>query len=83
MTEASLTSVARGNGTMLTIDTDEPLAVAVVEAIYSGDASTLKRLLRENPALATTRLGDDDPKGMSSTLLHVATEWPRHFPTAR
>jgi ankyrin repeat protein len=65
---------------MLTIDTDEPLAVAVVEAIHTGDQSTLQRLLRENPALATARLGDDDPEGMSRTLLHVATDWPGHFP---
>jgi uncharacterized protein len=65
---------------MATIDTRDPLAVAVVEAIHSGDVETLKRLLRENPGLATARLGDDDPEGMSRTLLHVATDWPGHFP---
>jgi uncharacterized protein len=65
---------------MAAIDTRDPLAVAVVEAIHSGDVETLKRLLRENPGLATARLGDDDPEGMSRTLLHVATEWPGHFP---
>ena len=67
----------------LTIDTDEPLAVAVVEAIHTGDLSTLKRLLRENPGLVTARLGDDDPEGMSRTLLHVATDWPATSPTPR
>jgi hypothetical protein len=65
---------------MAAIDTRDPLAVAVVEAIHSGDVETLKRLLRENPGLATARLGDDDPEGMSRTLLHVATDWPGHFP---
>lgn len=65
---------------MVTIDTRDPLAVAVVEAIHSGDVAALKRLLAENPALATARLGDDDPEGMSRTLLHVATDWPGHFP---
>jgi uncharacterized protein len=65
---------------MAAIDTRDPLAVAVVDAIHSGDVETLKRLLRENPGLATARLGDDDPEGMSRTLLHVATDWPGHFP---
>jgi uncharacterized protein len=63
-----------------TIDTRDPLAVAAVEAIHTGDLQTLKRLLAENPALAGARLGDDDPDGMSRTLLHVATDWPGHFP---
>jgi hypothetical protein len=62
------------------IGTQDPLALAVVEAIHTGDLPTLKGLLRENPALATARLGDDDPEGMSRTLLHVATDWPGHFP---
>jgi uncharacterized protein len=65
---------------MLTIETEDPLAVAVVGAIQTGDLPTLKRLLDENPGLATARLSDDDPDGMSRTLLHVATDWPGHFP---
>src|SRR3989442_8768215 len=56
------------------IDTHEPLAVAVVAAIQSGDLERLQRLLGENPGLATARIG------MSRTLLHVATDWPGHFP---
>jgi uncharacterized protein len=64
----------------MTIGTEDPLAVAVVEAIQTGDVPGLKRLLDENPGLATARLGDDDPSGMSRTLLHVATDWPGHFP---
>jgi hypothetical protein len=62
-----------------TINPEDPLAVAVVEAIHTGDLATLGRLLHENPALATARLGDDDPEGVSRTLLHVATDWPGHF----
>jgi hypothetical protein len=65
---------------MATIDTEDPLAIAVVDAIHSGDLPSLKRLLAENPDLPTARLGDDDPDGMSRTLLHVATDWPGHFP---
>jgi hypothetical protein len=63
-----------------TIDTDDPLALAAVEAIHKGDLPRLKRLLADNPELAAARLGDDDPDGMSRTLLHVATDWPGHFP---
>lgn len=65
---------------MRTLHTDEPLALAVVEAIHGGDVQALQRLLDENPGLAAARLGDDDPDGMSRTLLHVATDWPGHFP---
>lgn len=63
-----------------TIDTREPVAVAVTTAIRSGDLAGLRRLLAEHPRLATARLGDDDPDGMSRTLLHVATDWPGHHP---
>jgi ankyrin repeat protein len=65
---------------VLTIDTRDPVAAAVVAAIHSGDLQTVRRLLREHPGLATARLGDDDRDGMSRTLLHVATDWPGHFP---
>ncbi|MPY89659.1 MAG: ankyrin repeat domain-containing protein [Luteitalea sp.] len=71
---------------MLSIRTGERLAVAVVEAIHTGDVQALKRLLAENPGLATARMGgdhvDDACVGgtMSRTLLHVATDWPGHFP---
>jgi hypothetical protein len=63
-----------------TLSTEDPVAVAVVGAIHSGDVATLRRLLGEHPDLARTRLGDDAPDGMSRTLLHVATDWPGHFP---
>jgi ankyrin repeat protein len=65
---------------MSTIDTEEPLAVDVVDAIHRGDVARLKRLLAENAGLATAHLGDDDPDGMKRSLLHVATDWPGHFP---
>jgi uncharacterized protein len=64
----------------VTIDPQEPLAVAVIEAIQRGDLAALRRLLAEHPGLATARIGDDDPAGTSRTLLHVATDWPGHFP---
>jgi ankyrin repeat protein len=49
-------------------------AAAAVEAISSGDTKTLKRLLRQNSNLANARVDD------KRTLLHVATDWPGHFP---
>lgn len=62
------------------LDTEDPLAVAVVAAIHTGDVPALRALLAENPTLAGRRIGDDDPGGMSRTLLHVVTDWPGHFP---
>jgi ankyrin repeat protein len=47
------------------------------EAIRSGDIATLNRLLTQNPEAANAR-----PDGQR-TLLHVATEWPGHFPNVR
>ncbi len=65
---------------MTTISTEEPVAVALVNAIRAGDLTALQGLLTEHRGLATVRLGDDDPDGMSRTLLHVVTDWPGHFP---
>ena len=62
------------------IDTRDPLAIALVNAIQKGDTLELTRLLANNPKLSKARLGDNDPCGMSRTLLHVATDWPGHFP---
>jgi uncharacterized protein len=64
----------------VTLDTEEPIAIAVVEAIHTGDVERLRELLADNPGLAQERLGDDDPDGMSRSLLHVATDWPGNFP---
>jgi ankyrin repeat protein len=58
---------------MVNLRSDEPLAAAAMEAIRTGDIETLKRLLGENPGLATARIG-------TRTLLHIATDWPGHFP---
>jgi len=68
------------------IDTEEPLAIAVVEAIHIGDVEALRRLLAENPGLTNAQLGGDPDNscdgGMTRSLLHVATDWPGHFPNA-
>jgi ankyrin repeat protein len=57
---------------------DDPLAVAVTEVIRRGDLVTLRELLATHPGLAAARISDVG--GMSRTLLHVATDWPGHFP---
>jgi len=65
------------------LSTEDPLAVAVVEAIHSGNVESLKQLLADNPHLATVHLGGDttcEPGEMSRSLLHVATDWPGHYP---
>jgi ankyrin repeat protein len=49
-------------------------AAAAVEAISNGDTKSLKQLLNHNSNLANTRVDD------KRTLLHIATDWPGHFP---
>jgi ankyrin repeat protein len=58
---------------LLNIGASEPLAVAVVKAIHSGDLDGLKRLLADNPDLATARINQRSP-------LHLVADWPGHFP---
>lgn len=65
---------------MTTINSENPVAVATIAAIQTGDLRSLEQLLVDHPGLASTRLGDDDPEGMSRTLLHVVADWPGHFP---
>jgi hypothetical protein len=64
------------------IRTDEPIAVAAVDAIHTGDVAALRTLLEQHPELATAALGGNDSgdPAMTRTLLHVVTDWPGHFP---
>jgi hypothetical protein len=48
-----------------------------LEAVRKGDLESLKRLLGEHPGLASGRIVK---AGKSRTALHVATDWPGHFP---
>lgn len=45
-----------------------------------GHVETLDALLKADPALATARLRQQDG---ARTLLHIATDWPGHFPNVR
>ena len=57
----------------MNISDNEPLALAVVKAIHSGDVNGLNRLLKDNPGLGTAQIGQ-------RTLLHLVADWPGHFP---
>src|SRR5258706_10554317 len=63
---------------MLSIQADDARAVALGEAIRSGNVETLQRHFRDIPDLATDRVTDRG--GVSRTLLHIAADWPGHFP---
>jgi hypothetical protein len=69
---------------MLTIPSDDPMAVAIVAAIRGGDVESLRRQLMANPALATARIGAASGTACTDkrSLLHIATDWPGHFPNA-
>ena len=49
-------------------------ATAAAAAVRHGNIKDLQSLLTKNPALATMRVDG------ARTLLHVATDWPGHFP---
>src|SRR5207253_687940 len=51
--------------------------LALIAAIRSGDITTVRRLLDENPGLASSALGGDEG---TRTPLHVVTDWPGYFP---
>ncbi len=65
---------------MVTFQSGDSVATALVEAIRGGDLQALGRLLGEQPGLASARIADEG--GGSRTLLHIATDWPGHFPNA-
>ena len=48
-----------------------------IAAIRTGDIDSLNRILEENPVLVQSRVDGQ------RTLLHVATDWPGHFPNVR
>jgi len=60
------------------IQTTEPLAQALMSAIQTGDVEALRQLLDGNPLISRARIVD--PKGARRTLLHIAADWPGHFP---
>ena len=64
---------------MKTLDEDEPMAVAVKTAIQTGEVEQLQSLLDQNQNLATTWVIQKE-NNVHRSLLHLATDWPGHFP---
>jgi len=60
------------------IPSDSQVAVELTLAIHAGDIDAIKRLLRNDPALASARLVGKD--GGAATPLHRVTDWPGYFP---
>jgi hypothetical protein len=60
------------------IPEDDPIAVELVLAIHGGDVATVRRLLAEDPGLASARILAR--RGGTSTPLLVVTDWPGYFP---
>jgi len=59
------------------IAADDPLVVALTEAVQAGDLERLDHLLASHPQLALERFGDAQK---SCEALHLATDWPGHWP---
>ncbi len=59
------------------LQSNDSLAMEIMNAIQLGDIDSVRRLLYSNRDLAAAIIRD----GKSSrTLLHIATDWPGHFP---
>ena len=60
------------------IQEDNPFAITTVDAIKGGNIEVLEKVLDENPSLASSFIQDKENNFRS--LLHIATDWPGHFP---
>jgi hypothetical protein len=56
----------------------DPVAIALTEAVHAGDVAGLLRLLAGGRDLAHLSIVGAD--GVAKSLVHVATDWPGHFP---
>jgi ankyrin repeat protein len=56
------------------VDSQDPVAIAAVHAIRTGDTTSLASLLSQHPGLASEQIHG------TRTPLHVAADWPGYFP---
>ena len=66
---------------LMEISANDWLAVSLIGALHAGEVEKLEGLLRDHPGLAHARLIDTKQHGR--TPLHVATDWPGHFPRVK
>jgi ankyrin repeat protein len=59
------------------VSTTPEEALAMIVAIHAGDHEAVQRLVEENPAVATSRLGG---VAKGRTALHAVADWPGYFP---
>lgn len=57
---------------------DSPVAAGLRSAVRAGDIEAIRRLLRDDPALASARIGSIDSG--TATPLHLVADWPGYFP---
>lgn len=58
----------------------DSLARQIVTSIRLGQLEVLRQILAVHPDLPSSWIGEDGPGGQLRSLLHVATDWPGHFP---
>jgi ankyrin repeat protein len=57
---------------------DDPLAIALAQAIRGGDLAALQRVLTQHPDLVNAQI--EGRRGGYRTPLHIAADWPGYFP---
>jgi len=60
------------------IPSDDPAAVELRLAVHAGEIPVIQGLLRNDPALASARIGSTESG--TTTPLHLVTDWPGYFP---
>lgn len=61
-----------------TLSSTDTVARSLTSAIQAGDLTVLRRLIADDPGLACVRIVS--PDGSTRSLVHIATDWPGHFP---
>jgi uncharacterized protein len=56
------------------VDSQDPVAIATVQAIRTGDTESLASLLSQHPGLVSEQIHD------TRTPLYVVADWPGYFP---